>query len=63
MASGFYDQHLPHYGDLDNVSGTCSGFRFVILEHDGGVGIEMWPADADGNTISYSVFLNVERGP
>ena len=28
MASIFYDEHLPDYTDLDNVTGIRPGFRF-----------------------------------
>jgi hypothetical protein len=62
MASNFYDKHLPDYGDLDNTTGKCPGFRFGVRENDGGVGIDMGPIndDYDGDTF-YRAFLNVQE--
>jgi hypothetical protein len=62
MASNFYDKHLPDYGDLDNDTGECPGFRFGIRENDGGIGIDMGPVNdnIDGDTF-YRAFLNVEE--
>lgn len=62
MASNFYDKNLPDYGDLDNGTGTCPGFRFGVRENDGGIGIDMGPVkdNVDGDTF-YRGFLNVEE--
>ncbi|MGD1046913.1 MAG: hypothetical protein ABR936_16535 [Bacteroidota bacterium] len=62
MASLFYSKHLPDYGDLDNSTGTCPGYLFLIRENDGGIGISMGPIneDPDGDT-HYGAFLNLEE--
>jgi len=62
MASYFYDKHLPNYGDLNNTTGKCPGFRFGVRENDGGVGIYMGPINDnfDGDTF-YRAFLNVQE--
>lgn len=62
MATNFYDRHLPDYGDLDNDTTNCPGFRFGVRENDGGIGIYMGPVndDFDGDTF-WRAFLNVEE--
>ena len=32
MASLIYAKHLPDYGDLDNITGECPGYRVYVLE-------------------------------
>lgn len=62
MASLFYSKHLPDYGDLDNKTGQCHGYLFLIRENDGGIGISMGPIndDPDGET-HYAAFLNIDE--
>ncbi len=62
MASNFYDKRIPDYGDLDNKTKTCPGFRFGVRENDGGIGIYMGPAndDVDDDTY-YKGFLNLRE--
>lgn len=60
MASNYYDKHLPDYGDLDNRTGNCPGFRLGVRENDGGIGIDMGPVADSVDADSYHrAFLNV----
>jgi len=62
MASLMYAKLLPDYGDLDNKTGTCPGYRVYILENDGGVSLQMMhPSEDPSSGKSESVFLNVEE--
>ena len=62
MASRFYLKQVPDYKDLDNKSGECRGYDLLIVESDGGIGIEMAKPNTDINIEgSYSVFLNVNE--
>ncbi len=62
MASNFYDKDLPDYGDLDNQTGHCPGYKLGVRENDGGIGIYMGPVndDPDGDSF-YSAFLNMDE--
>jgi len=62
MASIMYGKLLPDYGDLDNGSGDCPGYRLYILENDGGIALELMNANEESSTgKANSVFLNVSE--
>ncbi len=62
MSSKFYGMLLPDYGDLDNTTGKAPGFRLFITENDGGVSLEIIPADKNPTTTKgCAVFLNVKE--
>jgi hypothetical protein len=53
MASCFYDEHVMDYGDLENVTGRCPGYRLRVLENDGGISVQMGPIKNDPDDQSY----------
>lgn len=62
MGSKFFGMLLPDYGDLDNETGKAPGFRVFIIENDGGVSLQMVPADKNPTTTNgCAVFLNVKE--
>lgn len=62
MSSKFYGRLLPDYGDLDNITGKAPGFCVFITENDGGVSLEIIPADKNPTTTKgYAVFMNVKE--
>ena len=62
MASKMYGKLLPDYGDLDNKTKTCPGYRLFVLENDGGVSVQLIHADENPSTArGHSVFLNVKE--
>lgn len=62
MASKFYGKLLPDYTDLDNATGTASGYQVYIVENDGGIGLKVLPADAGVFiTAEAGVFMNVSE--
>jgi len=62
MGSKFFGMLLPDYNDLDNKTGKVPGFRVFIIENDGGVSLQMVPADKNPTTTKgFEVFLNVKE--
>lgn len=59
MASITYKKLLPDYGDLDNGTGKCPGYRVYISEKDGSIGLAIQHASEDsGRGKASEVFLN-----
>jgi hypothetical protein len=55
-----YDQVLPDYGDINNDTGDCPGYRVAVSEVDAGVVLEMeMLRPADGSLIG--AFFNIEE--
>lgn len=58
-----YSVLLPDYGDLDNETKNCPGYRVYVLERDGGISLQMQHADKDPSTDDglNAVFMNIEE--
>ena len=55
-----YDRILPDYGDINNDTGICPGYRVAVAERDAAITLEMEILGAENITI-LGTLLNIEE--